>query len=571
MKNISIKISNYKCYGDEPQGFEEIKPINLIVGRNSSGKSSLLDMVEFACTESLQSSSAFFHKEKQPSLVLSMPLSEHNIRSVFSESKSGGGIPGANFWEFGKAWVNKWITVRRSLDGPTTQFESLSPSLDAIQENQHKPEFERELANQVAHQHLLKNKLFVRIAAERNVRPETENSNLAMQADGSGATNLINQILHESKYRHELVSQLILNELNLIFEPDQKFKNIYARKQGAVWEVFLEDERTKETIALSQSGSGLKTVILVLCQLHLSPIFVNRSIDEHIFAFEELENNLHPALLRRLLTYLRGFAISKKCVFILTTHSSVTIDLFSRDADAQIIHVTHDGSSSSARTVTTYVEHKGILDDLDVRPSDLLQANGVIWVEGPSDRVYLNRYIDLFSNGQLREGNHYQIVFYGGRLLAHLSADDPLQEQSLVNVLSVNRNCAILIDSDKRHEGDSINSTKQRLEAEFKKINAVVWISSGREIEHYLHAQIVAAVLGSDIPGQIQPFEEFATQLDKLKPGAGAAFERAKVVFAEKAVEAMARGHIDGIPELVQHLSELCRQIRRWNGMPAGV
>ena len=73
MKNISIKISNYKCFGDEPQGFDEIRPINLIVGRNSSGKSSLLDMVEIACAYSTGASSALYHKGKQAEITWRCP------------------------------------------------------------------------------------------------------------------------------------------------------------------------------------------------------------------------------------------------------------------------------------------------------------------------------------------------------------------------------------------------------------------------------------------------------------------------------------------------------------------
>ncbi len=41
----SIKIKNYKCFGNEPQGFEKIYPINIITGKNNSGKSSLIDLI----------------------------------------------------------------------------------------------------------------------------------------------------------------------------------------------------------------------------------------------------------------------------------------------------------------------------------------------------------------------------------------------------------------------------------------------------------------------------------------------------------------------------------------------
>ena len=48
MKDVSIKVANYKCFGAEPQGFNYIMPINIIIGRNNSGKSSLLDTIKYA-------------------------------------------------------------------------------------------------------------------------------------------------------------------------------------------------------------------------------------------------------------------------------------------------------------------------------------------------------------------------------------------------------------------------------------------------------------------------------------------------------------------------------------------
>ncbi len=43
----SLKIRNYKCFGDDEQGFEKILPINIIIGKNNSGKSSLIDLIEY--------------------------------------------------------------------------------------------------------------------------------------------------------------------------------------------------------------------------------------------------------------------------------------------------------------------------------------------------------------------------------------------------------------------------------------------------------------------------------------------------------------------------------------------
>jgi hypothetical protein len=56
-----------------------------------------------------------------------------------------------------------------------------------------------------------------------------------------------------------------------------------------------------------------------------------------------------------------------------------------------------------------------ICDDLGYRPSDLLQADCVIWVEGHSDNIYVRRWIELIDPNQ-DEGIDYSIVFDVGKL-----------------------------------------------------------------------------------------------------------------------------------------------------------
>jgi len=41
----SVKFKGYRCFKNDWAGFEAIKPINVIIGRNNSGKSHLLDLV----------------------------------------------------------------------------------------------------------------------------------------------------------------------------------------------------------------------------------------------------------------------------------------------------------------------------------------------------------------------------------------------------------------------------------------------------------------------------------------------------------------------------------------------
>ena len=172
----------------------------------------------------------------------------------------------------------------------------------------------------------------------------------------------------------------------------------------------------------------MKTVILVLLNLLVAPKMgddKNTEKSEFVFAFEELENNLHPALVRRLFRYLEKYAIREETTIFLTTHSSTVLDLFGVSENAQIVHVTHDGETARTTTVSAHFDHLDVISELGAKPSDLLQANGIVWVEGPSDRVYLNRWIQICSDGALREGRDYQCAFYGGGLLARVELKPP--------------------------------------------------------------------------------------------------------------------------------------------------
>ncbi|MCF6155801.1 MAG: ATP-binding protein [Candidatus Brocadia sp.] len=568
LNNFSVKVRNLKCFGSQEQGFEEIKPINLIIGRNNSGKSTLLDLIEFVVKGTTDIPQRLWCSGQAPEIVAEAPLTEDEIKRVFREDTSGGVIPGRNHWEFGRKFIGaklrwrlnvtknqKFISIGNCLDG--------SRPLDSIR---NATDYLERLAN--AKQNPLLGKEFRRIFAERNIVPEGDNSaNLDVAGDGRGATNIIQNFFNKANLTSHSVEQILLEELNIIFKTDAKFTDIVCKQlESNAWEIYLEEE-TKGIIPLSQSGSGLKTIILALVFIHLIPIDKKRDLSDFVFGFEELENNLHPALLRRLLSYLYKHAKSHGCIFFLTTHSNVEIDLFSKNEDVQILHVTHDGKQAYSRTVKTYIENKGILDDLDVRASDLLQSNGVFWVEGPSDRIYLNRWIDLWSEGELSEGNHYQCVFYGGRLLSHLSSEEPDLAKDGISILKVNKNSMILIDSDKQTQQSRLNDTKKRIIEEVETNGGIAWVTKGKEIENYIPADVVATWLKKQDIEQVGQYDNFFDYLDNLKNGEGQRYSSRKPLLAEQLCQFMTKENITNSLDLAERLKQVCDVIRKWNSM----
>jgi len=113
-------------------------------------------------------------------------------------------------------------------------------------------------------------------------------------------------------------------------------------------------------------------------------------------------------------------------------------------------------------------------------------------------------------------------MFYGGRLLSHLSADDN-EISEFIGLRALNQNLALVMDSDRRSARDRINDTKVRLSSEFAERPGVSWVTKGREIENYIdHVALQEAVktvhgtnYGSPMPATIY---DHALNFNRAKP-----------------------------------------------------
>lgn len=279
-------------------------------------------------------------------------------------------------------------------------------------------------------------------------------------------------------------------------------------------------------------------------------------------------------MLRRLFRYLEEYAVENNVHIFLTTHSSTALDLFGSSPNAQIVSVTHDGKSARAKTISAHFDQLSVIAELGAKPSDLLQANGIIWVEGPSDRVYINKWIQLFSDGKWREGRDYQCAFYGGALLARLGVADPKAEEDFVNLLQINPNLVLICDGDRTAEKGAGSRLKERVRKIKKQVenvpNSHIWVTEAKEIENYLSGELLSSYAANGTPRDPKQYDRFfpSKKTDKDLSYLESQLERKSIDKMELAFEVAPRMTKEMMRlrfDLEKQMTAIIEKIALWN------
>jgi len=175
----------------------------------------------------------------------------------------------------------------------------------------------------------------------------------------------------------------------------------------------ITSELTEENVATLtyyEYGRGLDLIYAGAGLKHFVDIFVKATLSQaSVVLIDEPEMGLHPSLQRELLIHLLKLNEEKGIQFFIATHSPVFLS--DTEKVASFVVQNQKGQRSAIRVPIESLHT--IWGDLGIRPSDLLQNDIVVLVEGQKDIIFFEHVLKELYSEELRD-IAIAVVQYGG-------------------------------------------------------------------------------------------------------------------------------------------------------------
>ncbi|MCG0275994.1 MAG: AAA family ATPase [Thermosediminibacteraceae bacterium] len=236
-----------------------------------------------------------------------------------------------------------------------------------------------------------------------------------------------------------------------------------------------------------------------------------KKIKNLYFLIEEPENHLHPELQRAMAWRLRQ--LSEEYQVFVSTHSPFILD---RSLGAPCYMVSFNSEKGTQVSyVDTSREFYYLITELGVRPSDLLQHDAILLVEGLSDAAILREWLQLYSKSTGRNlADRVLVLPLGGSSLYND------RNQIILSELKKNVEIWVLIDSDRENEEEDFGSQNANAKREFKNLcqslGIPLTVTHRREIENYFSLHAIKAIFKEIDPNLLGPFSDIKELLKPL-------------------------------------------------------
>lgn len=423
IKSVSIK--SFK--GIQHVELKNCSPINILVGKNNAGKSSILHAIDMA--------------------ILALNLGNWNPFQLKLEIKDLFTDVG-NFEIQLDLYDNQSIQVKSTKEfGPQITPPGTNNSVKSV---------------------LIFPDAGARLLDRNHRTPRWVYEQVEARNFGSvNALEILYTIKHYSERNENGFTQdsytSLINEIKYYF-PD--LTNIASDRTDRDISTLVYEEFGRR-LDILYSGTGLKHFIDVLIKTTLSKA--------NIVLLDEPEMGLHPDLQRQFIEYLVKLSKEKKIQFFISTHSPIFLNY---SDDFSFYRITNRQGVRDVQTIPSDATHT-LLSDLGIRPSDVFNQDICLLVEGASEVVFFEHIIrNLYKSDFEKIG--IGIIQYGG------SAADGIISGAIdvSNITPTQKYTFWLRDRDEKPTNPPATSSTQFKNA-LEKAGLTCQILKKREIEYY--------------------------------------------------------------------------------------
>lgn len=241
----------------------------------------------------------------------------------------------------------------------------------------------------------------------------------------------------------------------------------------------LESELTEQnisTVTYSEYGRGLDLLYAGTGLKHFLDILVKARLSgAKVILIDEPEVGLHPDLQRSLVGHLERLAQERGLQFFLATHTPV---LLSEAESVALFRMKNRAGVRAAERIPADAVHT-LWGDLGVRPSDFLQADIVLMVEGQDDVLFWEHVLRALYARDFA-GVSVSVVQYGGSAAAAIISGT----LDFVNITAARGYVLWMRDRDAALGEEPSRDTRRFVNA-LENAGQQCWVGEKRELEYY--------------------------------------------------------------------------------------